>query len=268
MPNDWSHARLDLIRGDLANPDALKRLCRDAELVVHVAGAIAGRSEADFVRVNAIGTRRLVDVMETRPLPPRLIHVSSLAARMPTLSAYAYSKHLAEQIVRSSPLDWIIVRPPAIYGPGDPALAPLWRMLGRGWLLQAGPDSGRFSLLHVDDLCRAIVALTQDPSWPAAQTLCLDDGRPRGYSWADIGNIASTVGGRRIRRARISKRLLQAVAAINLGTSRIFGHIPMISPGKVRELTHPDWVCRDNERYSIPGWQPQRSLDRALVELL
>jgi len=236
-------------------------------MVFHVAGAIAGRTESDFVRVNTIGTRTLTDVLEQSPVRPRLVHVSSLAARMPALSAYAYSKHLSEQVVRGSRLDWIVIRPPAIYGPNDPALAPLWRMLARGWLLQAGLDAARFSLLHVDDLCLALVALAHDAAWPTHQVLCLDDGRPDGYTWADIGNIATAVGGRRIRRVKISKRLLQGFAAINLGASRMFGYTPLMSPGKVRELTHPDWVCGDNGAYSIPGWQAQRSLDRALPQL-
>jgi len=263
----WPHNTVERVQGDLANRDALARLCRGAELVVHLAGAIAGRMETDFVRVNAVGTRNLTDALEHSSTRARLIHVSSLAARMPSLSAYACSKHLSEQIVRSSRLDWIILRPPAIYGPGDPALAPLWRMLARGWLLQAGPNTGRFSLLHVDDLCSAMIALAQDPAWPPAQTLSLDDGRLQGYSWAELGDIAALVGGRRVRRIKISKTLLQVLASINLNASRLFGHTPLISPGKVRELTHPDWVCRDNGDYSIPGWQAQRSLDRALLQL-
>jgi nucleoside-diphosphate-sugar epimerase len=266
-PADWSPESVEFVKGDLGSPEALETLCRGAHVVVHLAGAIAGRSEADFVRVNAIGSRNLTDALEQHVLRPRLIHVSSLAARMPTLSAYAYSKHLAEQVVRSSQLEWIILRPPAIYGPTDPALAPLWRMLARGWLLQAGADTARFSLLHVDDLCRALVALIVHPDWAPGRLLCLDDGHPRGYTWADVGDIGSAVLGRPVKRVRMSKTILKAFATANLGLSRILGYTPLLSPGKVRELTHPDWVCGDNEMHSIPGWQAHLSLDRALPQL-
>src|SRR3546814_11218025 len=49
----------------------------------------------------------------------RFVHVSSLAAREPELSAYGRSKAESEKLMAESGLDWAIVRPPAVYGPGD-----------------------------------------------------------------------------------------------------------------------------------------------------
>ncbi len=65
----------------------------------------------------------------------RFVHVSSLAAREPKLSMYGASKARAEELVRCSGLDWAIVRPPAVYGPGDKETLELFRMAKLGLML-------------------------------------------------------------------------------------------------------------------------------------
>src|SRR3546814_14244242 len=65
----------------------------------------------------------------------RFVHVSSLAAREPELSAYGRSKAESEKLMAESGLDWAIVRPPAVYGPGDRESLELFRMAARGLVL-------------------------------------------------------------------------------------------------------------------------------------
>lgn len=260
------HENLTEIVGTLETPQALSELVAGSNCLVHLAAAIAGRGRQDFDRINAVGTRRLIEAVEHANPGCRLIHVSSLAARMPQLSHYARSKRAAEQVVESSRLDWMILRPPAVYGPADPALAPLWRALARGWLLQIGPSRARFSLLHVDDLCEAILALTTHP-WPNRRMVCLDDGRLGGYCWADLSALAAKLGGRRVQTLRVPGSMLAMAASANLAASHLTGRQPMLTPGKVRELTHPDWVCGDNAALVLPDWRPKRQLDSTLTEL-
>lgn len=260
------HSGLELIGGDLDCPLALARLVEGCDAIVHVAGAIAGRSYIDFARVNAAGTGRLVEAVERHQPGARLILVSSLAAREPQLSHYAASKRAGEILVETSALDWFILRPPAVYGPDDPALAPLWRMLARGVLLRAGPAQSRFSLLHVDDLCVAISQLLAQPAL-GGHVQCLDDGRPRGYSWTDVAELASSLSGRRVRILPLPALALRTAARINLYSSRLRTAAPILTPGKVRELTHIDWVCDSKLADILHQWSPQRSLDEALPEL-
>jgi nucleoside-diphosphate-sugar epimerase len=261
-----SHPELEEIHGSLETPEALSELVAGSDCLIHLAAAIGGRNRQDFERVNAIGTRRLIEAAERENPGCRLIHVSSLAARAPELSHYAHSKRAAEQLVESSHLDWLILRPPAVYGATDPALAPLWQALAKGWLIQIGPRRARFSMLHVDDLCAAIVSLTSH-RWPNQRKLCLDDGRSGGYGWADLSTLASRLRGRRIRTLRLPSFILAGAALGNLAVSRWKGHPPLLTPGKVRELTHPDWVCGDNAAGLLPDWRPKRPFEVALVEL-
>lgn len=260
------HPRLTEIQGSLESAPALHQLLSGCDLVVHLAAAIAGRGYRDFERANAVGTSRLISIAEKAKPSCRFLLLSSLAARSPQLSHYARSKRAAEQVVESSALDWLILRPPAVYGPSDPALAPLWRALAGGWLLRAAPPEARFSLLHVDDLADAIVqASTRSRLGPGL--CCVHDGRSGGYTWKDLADIAAAVSGRAVRIVPLPRAGLSLAARLNLATSYLLGRQPLLSPGKVRELTHRDWVCGDNLDSLVPGWQPRRQLETALADL-
>jgi uncharacterized protein YbjT (DUF2867 family) len=109
----------------------------------------------------------------------RFIHVSSLAAREPKLSLYGASKARAEDLVRSSGLEWSIVRPPAVYGPGDRETLELFRMARLGLMLM--PPRGHVSLIHAGDLARLLIALG-GPESPSSILIEADDGKPGGWS--------------------------------------------------------------------------------------
>ena len=91
----------------------------------------------------------------------RFVHISSLAAREPELSDYGWSKARRSGWSPPPGLDWTIIRPPAVYGPGDRETFELFKMARRG--LVALPPSGRFSVIHVEDLCRLILAVLDEP---------------------------------------------------------------------------------------------------------
>jgi len=147
------------IEGALDQPEALASLCEGADAIVHIAGLINAASRAGFESVNVGGTLAMIDAARAAGVR-RFIHISSLAAREPDLSDYGWSKAKAERVVAASGLDWTIVRPPAIYGPGDRETFELFKMARRG--LVALPPKGRFSLLHVEDLWLVL----QPVPWP------------------------------------------------------------------------------------------------------
>jgi len=256
----------EVVAGGLDDDAALARLVEGARAVVHLAAAIRGARREDFDAVNAGGTRALVAAMHSRVPHAPLLLVSSLAAREPGLSWYASSKHAAEAIVRDSGLGWSILRPPAVYGPGDPALAPLWRGLARGWLLRAGPAHARFSLLHVDDLVEAMLRLLRSAP-DCARILALHDGRDGGWDWRALAEAAAAQRGAPVRIVPVPAVLLRAVAGANLAAARTLRYAPLLTPAKVRELRHADWSCDNLMLSEVLGWAPQIPLSRALTTL-
>ncbi len=268
-PLSIDHPALEIVIGGLADESALKRLMTGSKAVVHVAGLVRGRSETDFLPVNAEGAARVARLARSTRTLPRLILISSLAAREPDLSAYAASKRKGEEqlaaVCEGSDLSWAVLRPPAIYGPGDRELAPLFTLMARGITPVFGLPEGRVSLLHVSDLAHAAIALI---SSDARGIYELHDGRENGYSLDDIATIVERVTGRgRGLRVRIPETLLRGVASANLVASRLFGYQPMLTPGKVNELRHPDWVCDNTHLNSATGWKPTYSLNDGLQSL-
>ena len=118
---------VDWVLGDLGSRDALEWLVDGADAVVHVAGTISAPTAAGFDKGNVEGTLAML-AAATAGGVQRFVHVSSLAAREPKLSLYGASKAKAEELVHSSGLDWAIVRPPAVYGPGDKETLELFRI--------------------------------------------------------------------------------------------------------------------------------------------
>ena len=155
--------RVSWVSGSLDSDDraALQELVTEADAIVHVAGVINAPDAARFDLCNVGGTLAML-AAATAAGVARFVHVSSLAAREPRLSLYGTSKARAEELVESSGLDWAIVRPPAVYGPGDKETLDLFRMAKLGLVMV--PARGRMSVIHVDDLARLLLAFARPPS--------------------------------------------------------------------------------------------------------
>jgi len=253
------------VAGALEDEASLERLVRGTEAVVHCAGRVRGVSRPHFDAINVDGVARLASVAARQSPPPRILLISSLAARAPELSPYAASKRGGEEALADARGDvaWSILRPPAVYGPGDRELLPLLQWMGRGLAPVLGPPNARFSLLYVDDLARAALCWLES-GCRERRRFELHDGQPAGYSWTELAaRIAEFTGGS-MRRLRVPGGALHAAAAVNAALARVFGYDPMLTPGKVRELRHPDWVCDNEALTRAVGWKPEVGLERGL----
>lgn len=258
------------IKGDLDDLDALQSLVKNASAVVHCAGQVRGSSLEDFVHTNVQGTDNLLCASTQQSSPPRFLLISSLAARKPELSWYATSKHMAEQLVtaHSHIMPSAIFRPTAVYGPGDKEMSPLFRVTQRGILPMVGKPAMRFGLLHVNDLVAAILCwLSTDI--PVQGVYELDDGMPGGYDSKSVAAIAQAVWKRPVYCVFLPAPLVSLIARINLWSARLLRYSPMLTPGKVRELQHPNWVCDITPlTQALPDWQPCIRLRDALPQAI
>ena len=130
--------------------------------MIHVAGVINAPDAAGFEQGNVAGTLAML-AAATAGGVHRFVHVSSLAAREPNLSLYGASKARAEELVDASGLDWTIVRPPAVYGPGDKETLELFKMARARPDLHAAERAACRSI-HVDDLAQLLLALAEPTS--------------------------------------------------------------------------------------------------------
>ena len=140
-------------RGTSDNGAALDDLMRGVDAVIHVAGVIGALRREEYFFANEQGTKATAEAA-LRNGVKRFVHISSLAAREPELSAYGASKHAGEAAMENfkSRMSVVILRPPAVYGPGDRGTLPLLRSLTQLFAVIPGTGTSRFSLIYVDDL--------------------------------------------------------------------------------------------------------------------
>jgi nucleoside-diphosphate-sugar epimerase len=272
-PGSPGRARLDsrchVRETSLTDVDNLTRALAGVSAVIYAAGAVRGRGSADFEPANVTGVASMVEALRrvrARGEPaPRLVLVSSLAATRPELSPYAATKRRGEAVVQAAEeLDWTVLRPPAVYGPGDTELRPLLEWVRRGVALRPGPPDQRLALIHVSDLVAAVMACLAHPETTRQRVFTVDDGKPGGYDWQEIGRA---VAGRRVRQLGVPGGVLNAAAIANQCVSGWLGRAPMLTPGKVRELQQSGWLCDNRDFTEATGWQPEIDLARGAAAL-
>ncbi|MGK5629485.1 NAD-dependent epimerase/dehydratase family protein [Streptomyces sp. URMC 123] len=279
-----------LVRGDLVTGQGLTEATRGADVVFHLGGVTRAVSEREFQRCNADGTHRLVRAVATAPSPPVLVLCSSLAAVGPSgphrprdegdepapVSWYGRSKLRGEEAVRAAAdrVPATIVRPTAVYGPGDPLLLPsVLPLIRAGVLPRWGPARRGISLVHVDDVCAALMAAAE------RGRRLRDDDRACGvyhvsdgaiHSWETFGAALARAAGR--RRPPVVLPLPGAAihwaATVCQAVSGLRGGVPALTRDKARELAHPWWTCSIARARRELDFVPAFSLDRGLADAL
>lgn len=242
--------------GTLDNASALDALVGGADAVLHIAGAVNVPTRDAFAAANIAGTRAIVDAA-TRAGVKRFVHVSSLTARLPALSNYGWSKAEGESVVSNSGLDWVIVRPPGVYGPRDTDMLELFRMARRGFMLLPPPGHG--SWIHVEDLAHLLLRLA---SVPSRQSLYEPDGTPGGVAHRALARaIAKAVGHAPPLTLSAPRPLLHLAAR----TDRLVrGNQAKLTPDRAAYMSHPDWVSMPQLQVEQELWTPKWSLAAGL----
>lgn len=246
------------IAGSLDSEDALARLASGADAVVHIAGVVNAPTRQGFIRGNVVGTRHMVAAAASMGVR-RFVHVSSMAAREPQLSRYGESKALAEQEVRNSGLDWTMVRPPGVYGPGDLEMRDIFRMAKLGLVLL--PPRGRISLIHVADLARLLVTLALTD--PGREVYECDDGVDGGYTHHEFARMVGQAVGKRPLPLSIPRALLHLAGQAD----RFFREAnAKLTPDRAAYLSHPDWTTDPSRRPPLELWTPQIATPEGLAQ--
>lgn len=231
---EWRGLEPQVVIGALSDEAALGRLCEGATVVIHAAGLIKASNRAAFDAVNRQGAERVAAAARAGGAP--MILVSSLAAREPQLSDYAASKRAGEDAARAVLGEALtVVRPPAIYGPGDRETLQIFAAAEKSPFLPVFSPGARLCLIHVQDAAAQIALLAAEPR---PGIFALSDARRDGYSWTELMTAAAQAVGAKPQLIAISPwtiRVAAHICAFLTGGRAIFG------PGKARELLHPDW---------------------------
>ncbi len=243
-------AGVEWIEGDLDDTVALARLVERADAVIHIAGVVNAPDTTGFAAGNVVGTLNLMTAAMVAGTS-RFVQVSSLSAREPQLSAYGASKLKGEKVVMASPLDWTVVRPPAVYGPRDREMLELFRFAKTG--IVPLPPHGRMAAIHVDDLARLLLALVPGGEDVSHRLFEPDDGHPGGWTHKSFARAVGWAVGKRITPLPLPAFALRAAAR---GDRLLRRAAAKLTEDRVGYMCHPDWTVREEARPPVALWTP------------
>lgn len=246
---------VERVSGSLDDVEALRRGMDGVDVVFHLAAVTAAPDEAGYFRANAEGTRRVVEALRgAEPRPRRLVYLSSYAACGPArgsgprraderpepLTAYGRSKLAGEDPVRAlagEGVEVVVLRAPAVYGPGDRALLPYFRLVKLGLAPSPSGAERRVHLLYVEDLARALARAAEAP--PGTYAVA----EPVEHPWSGIVREISRSLGKRPLRIPLPPALVRLAGSAAERVGDLLGGAGVFNREKAEEMLAPAWVC-------------------------
>ncbi len=250
----------EIARGAFDDDGSLARALEGVDAVVHAAGGGIVRRTDEMYRNNTGSTRALLDAA-TAAGARRFVLVSSLAARDP-VSHYGKSKLAAERLAlgRADGPSAVVLRPPALYGPGEHRMVPLFRAAQRGVVPTVHPR-GTLSMLHGADCAEAIArAVTSD----ARGTLFI--GEARVYGRREMAELVGRAVGRRVRVLAVPPAALRLAALGAEAVGRLRDRPVMFGLDKCRDVVRPHQSGDPRPAFDALGWRPTRDFEAGAVE--
>ncbi len=206
-------------RGDVFDPAVVSEAAAGVEYIFHIAAAYREAKHADAIyrRVHVESTQLLARAALKNKGFKRFIHVSTVGvlghvanppadenAPMNPGDIYQVTKAEAETWLRDfaphNGLPFTVIRPAAIYGPGDTRLLKFFKMAARRWLFLVGHSRGLYHLVHVEDLVNLLSLAATHPAAAGEVFIC---GNPECVTLERIARIVAEELGNRFRIVRL-----------------------------------------------------------------
>jgi NADH dehydrogenase len=252
--------RVRSIKGGLFDDAALDNGMAGAAAVIHLVGIIMEKRSrgVTFERIHFQGAKSVVDAAKRNGVR-RYVHMSALGVRPDAVSEYHKTKYRAEQYVRASGLDWTIIRPSLIHGPGGEFMqmearwargkAPPFLFMpyfGAGAFGRGG--AGKLQPVHVGDVARAFVDAIEQP---ATIGEVYPIGGPDRLTWPELHHAcAEAIVGRR-----------RWVMAMPAWKAKLLTRVipPVLLPFNRDQvvMSQEDNTCDMSKFKSDFGWEPR-----------
>lgn len=264
--------------GDLA---ALREGLKEVDLCFHLAGVIRAARPSDYDKVNAEGTRNVLEsLLQVNPKVGKVVVVTSLAASGPAqngrplnetddcrpVTDYGKSKLKAEKIAMSycDRLPVTIIRPPGIYGPRDTQIYHYFKMATRGFIILPRGGERRLNLVHSDDVVQGILLAAESPQ-STGETFFIGDGE--NYSWEEIvDQVSAAVRPRGVFKLRLPKSMGYLLGGGGEIFMRLTGQIIPINLTNIKNFFKGNWVLDIGKARRILGYRPTHPLAEGLQE--
>jgi nucleoside-diphosphate-sugar epimerase len=271
-----------LHRGDILDQAAVAEAMRGAHCVCHFAAAFKESNVEDehFERINVEGTASVVKAAVGQGVK-RFVHCSTAGiygqrvtgvidenAPVQPWNIYERTKLAAERQVReharASGMEYVILRPTAVYGPRDERLLKLFRSAAKGRFPLFGRGDGRRHMIYISDLVDAFMRAATEPA-AANQELIV--AGPRAVTLRDLLLTLATAANRRSFGPRLPLRPMLGLAALVEDTCKLFSIKPPIYRRRM-DFYLNDAAFDSRRAQNILRWRPKVDLSEGLSQTL
>ena len=152
-----------IVRGDVTDPDSVRRAVDGASAVINLTGAFKGMGA-----VHAEGSRTVAEAARAAGASS-LVHISAIGSDASSEAVYARTKGEGEVAVREIFPNATIIRPSIVFGPED-SFANRLAGLSRLPALPVIAPTCKFQPVYVEDLAKAIARAAVDPQTHGGKT--------------------------------------------------------------------------------------------------
>lgn len=244
---------------DFSNDKEISNLLQNQEIIIHVAALTRAKKWQQFKKINIELTDKLITFYNRTSSLKQFIFISSQAAAGPAknkypktesdlcspISMYGKSKLAAENLVRDkAEKPWTIIRPVAVFGPGEKDFLQIFKMVKKHISIFAGYSKKYINLISVDDLTDIIIKTIGNQK-AFNQVFFASDGNA--YSWNDfISNLEKALNTFSIR-FRIPDILLLPAALFSEFCAFHREKIPLFNREKVKEMKQQYWLVSNKK---------------------
>ena len=277
--------RIHFVELNLSSADDLKKALQEVsfDYVVHAAGVTKCKDRCDFRRINAEGTRNLVEALKTtQPALRRLVYLSSLSifgaireeqpyqpireSDVPQPNTeYGRSKLEAEQLLEDCGLDYIVLRPTGVYGPRERDYFLMAKSIRGHVDFAAGFRRQDITFVYVRDVVQAVFLALNNGS--TGRKYFLSDGEVyQSTTFSDL--IIREMGNPWCLRLKAPLWVLRAVTFCGEYWGRLSGHVTALNNDKYHILRQRNWQCDIEPARRELGYEPQWQLERGVKETI
>jgi len=274
---------IELVMGDLNNPECYKEQIQKADIVFHVAGVTKTIRKSVFFTGNLETTRQLVKLVSHHaPKHQKIVYISSQAAAGPCaqtpgvneftpdsrpVSAYGKSKRAAEKEILSiaDQFPVVILRPSIVFGPWDHGMEPLFKAISYGIKIKSGFRDFPVNLIYVADLVKAIILAGRSVA-ANGKTFYVTDGQS--YTWGHLLNTIATHVNPRAVTLTIPLPIIWGACQVGGLMGTLLSRPQDLNPDKWFEIKQDGWLCNTSYIQKELGFHSRYSLDDSIRESL
>ena len=149
---------VNFIIGHLEDKNSLLNATKNIDCVIHLAGEVrSSKKELSFI-INVTGTKNLIEACQENKVK-RLIFSGTVNADLKKKGVYGESKKHAEELVKNSKLDYVILKLNMVYGPGDNNLSKTIKLIKKlPFVPIIGDGNKKIQPVYIDDVVKSIFA--------------------------------------------------------------------------------------------------------------